>query len=846
MADEIKQKLGFDVADALDALKRLDDALGKLQNRIQTFGNTLGNFNKTGDAARKVGDAFQSGFGKAASETDKLGQSVRQNLPGAVQQTERLTVSFGLLSRIAFTQAVVRGLSQLRNAIQATAAEAVRFQKSLALISTIDDSGQSLDQLGQSVKNLSDQFNIPLLEASAGLYQTISNQVGSTAESLEFLGEAAKFAKATNSSLESSVDLLSGALKSFGLDASETDRVASTFFKTIDLGRLTADKLSNGFGRVGPRAAELGLSLEEVGASLAAISVKGTNTNESLTFLSNILSGLQKPSEAMAATLAEMGFSSAEVAIKTRGLGGLLDDLSRSTGGSAEQMAKLFPNIRGLSGAVALTSDDLRTFTANLREMEQAGKDFNDQAFLKATQTDAERVTQSLTKLKNEMVTGLGQAALKLADGFLALGGGVDHIIAVAKGDVLTENLFKSLKKKQEADAIFLKSFEDGLAKAADKDRELNKTRLQAALEIQAQLNAAYQKDAENFKTAADQKAAFAKVQQLSPVDENALGILLGKGANAFTTPDQVSQGLIEAEKRAAELQVKVNEALAGEQGIAKLRGDIDTLFAEFEQRDAVRKGFGGGDFLDRNRQNIDALAAELRELSAQSSVSEQDILRVSNAFRAIGKDALQGENPIVGGFAFGTSINALGKIILQLQQIDGIQKRIGDASQAQQDLEAFNDILKQAAPDVAIRNATNALSAGVQPSQSIAAAMERAATAAERMAAAVSRTPTQAQALGGLTHLAAGGEAKGTDMIPALLSPGEFVVKSRSASRFLPQLQAINAGQTPSFPRGDTINQTIGDIAINIQADPSPQKTAEAVMKLMNRATRRGAGKLR
>jgi hypothetical protein len=56
--------------------------------------------------------------------------------------------------------------------------------------------------------------------------------------------------------------------------------VAGVFFNAIDKGRVTASELANTFGRVGPSAAQIGISLEEFAGGVAAISIKGVKTNE--------------------------------------------------------------------------------------------------------------------------------------------------------------------------------------------------------------------------------------------------------------------------------------------------------------------------------------------------------------------------------------------------------------------------------------------------------------------------------------------------------------------------------------------------------------------------------------
>lgn len=117
-----------------------------------------------------------------------------------------------------------------------------------------------------------------------------------------------------------------------------------------------------------------------------------------------------------------------------------------------------------------------------------------------------------------------------------------------------------------------------------------------------------------------------------------------------------------------------------------------------------------------------------------------------------------------------------------------------------------------------------------------------------QRAADSMSRTqPPTSRMFGGPMYLAGGGSARGVDTIPAMLSPGEFVVNSRSSSRFFSQLQAINAGQTPVFREsgGSIDNSTnVGDI--HIHSAKQPQQTAEAVISAINRAQRRGTGRIR
>ena len=608
MPDEIKQVLGFDAGPAIQALQQLDSAMAQLEGRLGNSAQAFTSFNKNAGKTvsaliqiSKHGKAAASALGAVVNATNATPQNSAANATAAAtaasqlaqqltaagataqsasvrignamarvgvqsnqtanqvhQNVQRMTVSLGLLNRIVFTQTIVRALSQLRNAFRATVSDAVKFQQQIALIQTIDDSGASFEALGNNIRSISDQFNIPLLEVAAGLYQTISNQIGDAAESQKFLAESAAFARATGSDLKNSVDLLSGALKSFNLETEETARVAGVFFKTIDLGRVEANELANSFGRVGPIAAELGLSLEETSAALASITVRGSKTSEALTQVRAITTALLKPSEAMEKTLRGLGFESGESAIKTLGLADTLRALAESTRGSAAQMAALFPNVRGLAGAAALTSDNLQSLASGITEISEAGEDFSKAKFLQATATDAEKVTRELNKLKNALITDLGQAALNfaatfsdavggaeklatsmhLADeallavvgtlgvmraevaltnaGFLRLGGilGALQALPIAAalgsgiGEIINEKMREArnveLKALEQRNDEALRLVEARLRKERDVENKADEERLQATRRVFQELNKVYLDDVANARSAND------------------------------------------------------------------------------------------------------------------------------------------------------------------------------------------------------------------------------------------------------------------------------------------------------------------------------------------------------
>jgi len=94
------------------------------------------------------------------------------------------------------------------------------------------------------------------------------------------------------------------------------------------------------------------------------------------------------------------------------------------------------------------------------------------------------------------------------------------------------------------------------------------------------------------------------------------------------------------------------------------------------------------------------------------------------------------------------------------------------------------------------------------------------------------------------------GGQVPGsgnTDSVPAMLTPGEYVVNSEATSRNAPLLAAINAGRSP-VNNNTNSSQVVGDIHLNLAAPANGAYTDNQVIALgkqLNKVIRRGALKL-
>jgi TP901 family phage tail tape measure protein len=879
---------------------------------MNSVANTMRQFNSAGksttNALSKLGSQSASAAQTVATSTQRMSTSMATAATSVANNSQRMTTSLALLSRIAFTQAVVRGLSQMRRAFEETASQAIKLQDALAEIKTIDYSGKSLSQLSADVQGISDSFNIPILQAAEGLYQTLSNQVGTTAESLQFLGEAAKFAKATSSSLDSSVDLLSGAMKSFGLSVEDTDKIASSFFKTIELGRVRAEELSNRFGQLGPIAAEAGLSLDEVNAAIAAISVKGTNAAHSMVELRSIISAFLKPSDALKDTLQELGFSSGDVAFKTLGLSEALRQVAESTGGSTAKLAALFPNVRALAGEASLTSDGLKEMASDLDAISEAGRNLSNQKFLEATQTDAYKTTKALNQLKNAFTTGLGNSLLKTSANFIDAAGGADKLAGalqssgdamIGAGGTLTlllgkltaakvgavglsqalgalalvplakwlgsslgeiasnkrdEAALAGINKVEAQNAAAIKTLTDLQSKQRDADNATTHAQIQNALKLTAVRNKEYLKQADAAKAAqktidqlegkrklnAEQTSklnkARATVRQFQGADflqglpADKVGKLLGR---KITTPDELSRGLLDLEKRTQQIRPQIDASFAQIPQANGTKKAIDKTLSELAGGSNAR-GLVGGFVGETLAKQFNVVDAAIKALAKDTNITNEEMAQFVEQAQAL--NTLFINSGRADQLSYNNTLLQVGKAASQLKSLKDLQNAPSIVPQ-QAELGQIDAVLGQF-------NQAEASTAAIAKNWTTAAnAAERAAAAAVTI-----QNPfvhPAAESFGGMPgaqHYAGGGlVARGTDTIPAMLSPGEFVVNAASSRKFFSQLTAINAGVTPSSPtvKAGDVHYHVGDVHVHGNAEPvTPRDMARAVQRELRRST--------
>lgn len=280
-------------------------------------------------------------------------------LTNQMQRVRRLAGSVARsVAKIGAVGGIV-GIGGLATGFFIAAKRAAEFRSGLKEIQTLGI-GATVESLQDDIVALSRAFGQQPTSATKAFYDAVSAGVGNAADVTRFLAIAAKAAVAGVSDLATASDALSSVMNAYGIAVDNASTISDAFFSAIKFGKTTFGELASAIGQVAPTAAAAGVSLNDLLLVLSAITKGGISTDEAATGLRNIFIGILKPAKDASAAAGRLGLSFDATTLQSKGLVNFLIDVSNATKGSIEQMTKLFPNIRALGPALAVTAADAR------------------------------------------------------------------------------------------------------------------------------------------------------------------------------------------------------------------------------------------------------------------------------------------------------------------------------------------------------------------------------------------------------------------------------------------------------------------------------------------------------
>lgn len=279
--------------------------------------------------------------------------------------------------------------------------QAIQFDGAMRNVFTVANKADgSFGKMSAAVLKLSRTLPQSSGDLARGLYD-IESSGFKGAEALDILNQSAISASAGLSSTATAAGTIDAILNAYGKSASEAADVSDILFQTVNVGVLTFEELASTTGEWVSMAASAKVPVDQASAALAAMTLSGMNAAEASTSLSRVLTEFLNPGEGMVKILEQMGYASGTALLESRGLYGAMNDIRVATGGASDQLVKVFGDIRGARGAMALMTNDgenfASTFGAITDEATRAG------AAMTAFKVQAGGPGAQMTLLKNNI-----------------------------------------------------------------------------------------------------------------------------------------------------------------------------------------------------------------------------------------------------------------------------------------------------------------------------------------------------------------------------------------------------------------------------------------------------------
>lgn len=218
---------------------------------------------------------FTEGNSKSQSLINNLTNSSKEldKISGQVGHTNK---TFGIMDVTIGNIAANLAMGVLRTLKDITL-EGVKFNQQMEFatekVRTISSSGGL--EINSNIWKMAKATGVNPLELNEGLYQTVS-AIGDIHKKYALLETANKLATTGFSTTTEAVDGLTTVLNAYNLEVEEAERIANIFVRTQKVGKLTVQEFNRELYKTIPVAKELQIGVDEVGASIALLTAKGS------------------------------------------------------------------------------------------------------------------------------------------------------------------------------------------------------------------------------------------------------------------------------------------------------------------------------------------------------------------------------------------------------------------------------------------------------------------------------------------------------------------------------------------------------------------------------------------
>jgi TP901 family phage tail tape measure protein len=400
--------MATEVADLLvSADASTESAERKLTRLGITYDETVNRFRKGNGAFISAANAQKLLEG----QMDSLGKSA-STMAAKIEDAGRKTATAGKAMTAGITAPLIGALGLATKL-------ASDLESQVALISGIRPDLDT-SRLNASINEMQKRIPYTMKEIGAEVYDVFSSIDDISQEAaLSLTEKLGKGATGAQTDIQTFGTSVIGVMNAYHQSVGDVDHIMDVFFNTINRGVVTGGELAGNIGELTASAKLLGIDLDTLGASIAAVTKEGGSAAENMTYLNNVFSHLggaetqKKLKEAFKIDVFDKATGQARPFLQVIGdLKTKLDELTPEA--RAKAISEIFPDIRGRAGINKLLSqlDFAKTVEA---ENQKGGK--ADGSADAAFQKQFETFSVQFKILKNTIVaelTTLGTLILPL------------------------------------------------------------------------------------------------------------------------------------------------------------------------------------------------------------------------------------------------------------------------------------------------------------------------------------------------------------------------------------------------------------------------------------------------
>ena len=415
-----------------DSVDDLSSAIGDYEKATGQAANSNGilsekttetekNLDEAAEAARKASEEVEK-FGDKSEETGKQSEESSKKGRDGIKELQGVLASAGIAAT----------LNEIKNGFFDCSEAAAQFETSTAMVATIADTSQkSLSNISKEVRSYSNETGEAASDMAEATYQAISASVN-TADAAAFAGTATKLAVGGFTSATTAVDVLTTAINSYGLAASDATQLSDYLITTQNLGKTSVDQLAQSVGKVIPLASAYNVQMDNLSSAYAVLTANGIATAESGTYLKSMLSELgDTGSDVSEVLLNSTGKTFAQLMEQGYSLGDVMSMLGDAVDGDSTAFNALWSSTEAGIGALSLFNAGADKYNSVLDSMRTSAGATEKAYSTMADTTDKskQRMENAFNNLKISVGDVLNPALTQVYEGFTGVFAGMSDFV---------------------------------------------------------------------------------------------------------------------------------------------------------------------------------------------------------------------------------------------------------------------------------------------------------------------------------------------------------------------------------------------------------------------------------